>query len=80
MELHSGKSYDFKEVAETLFKNSQVKDIIFQYLEGVNNMNLDPDEIREWNFYFNRFIDGDDYIRPTIKNRISGIIKNIGMN
>ena len=42
-------------------------------------MNLDPDETREWNFYFNRFIDGEEYIKPSIKDRISGMLMKIGI-
>ena len=42
-------------------------------------MNLDPDEIREWNFYFNRFFDGEENIKPSIKDRISGMLMKIGM-
>lgn len=77
--LHSNINYDLDEVASILFNDIQVKDIIFGYLETVNNMNLDPDEIREWNFYFNRFIEGEEYIKPSIKNRISNILMKIGM-
>ena len=77
--LHSKKNYDLEEVAKILFNDSQAKDIIFAYLEKVNNMNLDPDEIREWNLYFNRFVDGDEYIKPSIGNRISDMLKKIGM-
>lgn len=77
--LHSNINYDLDEVARILFNDIQVKDIIFGYLETVNNMNLDPDEIREWNFYFNRFIEGEEYIKPSIKNRISNILMKIGM-
>lgn len=77
--LHSNINYDLDEVARVLFNDIQVKDIIFGYLETVNNMNLDPDEIREWNFYFNRFIDGEEYIKPSIKDRISGMLMKIGM-
>lgn len=68
------------EVARILFNDIQVKDIIFGYLEEVNNMNLDPDEVREWNFYFNRFIEGEEYVKPSIGNRISDMLKRIGMN
>ena len=67
------------EVARVLFNDIEVKDIIFGYLEEVNNMNLDPDEIREWNFYFNRFIDGEECIKPSIKDRISGMLMKIGI-
>ena len=77
--LHSKKQYDLWEVARVLFNDIEVKDIIFGYLETVNNMNLDPDEIREWNFYFNRFIDGEEYIKPSIKDRISKMLMKIGM-
>ena len=77
--LHSRKQYDLDEVARILFNDIQVKDIIFGYLEEVNNMNLDPDEVREWNFYFNRFIDGEEYIKPSIRNRISDMVKKIGI-
>lgn len=62
-----------------LFNDIEVKDIIFGYLEEVNNMNLDPDEVREWNLYFNRFIDGEEYIKPSIKDRISDMLMKIGM-
>lgn len=77
--LQSKKQYDLGEVARVLFNDIEVKDIIFGYLEEVNNMNLDPDEIREWNFYFNRFIDGEECIKPSIKDRISGMLMKIGM-
>ena len=78
LKLHSGKSYDLGEISETLFNDSDVKDIIFEYLEETNNMNLDPDGIREWNYYFNRFFDGDEYIKPSIKDRISDVLMRIG--
>lgn len=77
--LHSRTQYDLGEVARTLFNNVQVKNIIFGYLEEVNNMNLNPDEIREWDFYFNRFIEGEEYIKPSIRDRISGMLMKIGM-
>ena len=77
--LQSKKQYDLGEVARVLFNDIEVKDIIFGYLEEVNNMNLDPDETREWNFYFNRFIDGEEYIKPSIKDRISDMLMKIGM-
>ncbi len=77
--LHSNINYDLGEVARVLFNDTEVKDIIFGYLEEVNNMNLDPDEIREWNFYFNRFFDGEENIKPSIKDRISGMLMKIGM-
>lgn len=78
--LHSRKQDDLNEVARILFNDIQVKDIFFGYLEEVNNMNLDPDEVREWNFYFNRFIEGEEYVKPSIGNRISYMLKRIGMN
>ena len=78
--LHSRKQNDFDEAARILFNDIEVKDIIFGYLEEVNNMNLDPDEVREWNFYFNRFIEGEEYVKPSIGNRISDMLKRIGMN
>ncbi|MEY8425873.1 hypothetical protein AALB52_25050 [Lachnospiraceae bacterium 38-14] len=77
--LQSKKQYDLGEVARTLFNDIQVKDIIFGYFEEVNNMNLNPDEIREWNLYFNNFIEGKEYIKPSIKDRISGMLMKIGM-
>lgn len=77
--LHSRINYDLGEVARMLFNDIQVKDIIFGYLEEINNMNLDPDEIREWNIYFNRFINGEEYIKPSIKDRISNVLMKIGM-
>lgn len=77
--LQSKKQYDLDEVARVLFNDITVKDIIFGYLEEVNNMNLDPDEVREWNFYFNRFIDGEEYIKPSIRDRISSMLMKIGM-
>lgn len=73
LELHSGKDYDLGEISEILFNDSQVKDIIFGYLIEVNNMNLDPQGIREWNFYFNRFIEGEEYLKPSIRDKISDI-------
>ena len=42
-------------------------------------MNLDPDEIREWNLYFNNFIEGKEYVKPSIKDRISKMLMKIGM-
>lgn len=77
--LQSKKQYDLGEVARTLFNDIEVKDIIFGYLEEVNNMNLDPDEIREWNLYFNNFIEGKEYVKPSIKDRISKMLMKIGM-
>lgn len=77
--LQSKKQYDLDEVVRVLFNDIEVKDIIFGYLEEVNNMNLDPDEVREWNLYFNRFIDGEEYIKPSIRDRISGMLMKIGM-
>lgn len=77
--LHSNINYDLDEVARVLFNDIEVKDIIFGYLEEVNNMNLDSDEIREWNLYFNRFIDGEEYIKPSIRDRISSMLMKIGM-
>lgn len=79
LELHSNINYDLGEVVSVLFNDVEVKDIIFGYLETVNNMNLDPDEIREWNFYFNRFFDGEEYIKPSIRDRISNMLMKIGM-
>lgn len=73
LKLHSGKDYDLGEISEILFNDSQVKDIIFGYLIEVNNMDLDPEGIREWNYYFNRFFDGEEYLKPSIKDRISDI-------
>lgn len=77
--LQSKKQYDLDEVARVLFNDITVKDIIFGYLEEINNMNLDPDEVREWNFYFNRFIDGEEYIKPSIRDRISDMLMKVGM-
>lgn len=77
--LNSNVDHDLDEVARTLFNDIEVKDIIFGYLEEVNNMNLDPDEIREWNFCFNRFIEGEEYIKPSIRDRISNMLMKIGM-
>lgn len=77
--LHSDINYDMSEVARILFNDIQVKDIIFGYLETVNNMNLEPDEIREWNYCFNRFIEGEEYIKPSIRDRISNMLMKIGM-
>lgn len=77
--LHGNINCDLGEVARILFNDIQVKDIIFGYLETVNNMNLDPDEIREWNFCFNRFIEGEEYIKPSIRDRISNMLMKIGM-
>ena len=77
--LHGRKQYDLDEVARILFNDIQVKDVIFGYLEEVNNMNLDPDEVREWNFCFNRFIEGEEYIKPSIRDRIYNMLMKIGM-
>lgn len=77
--LHSNINYDLDEVARVLFNDIEVKDIIFGYLEEVNNMNLDSNEIREWNLYFKRFIDGEEYIKPSIRDRISSMLMKIGM-
>lgn len=77
--LHGNINHDLNEVAQILFNDIQVKDIIFGYLEAVNNMNLDPDEIREWNLCFNRFMEGEEYIKPSIKDRISNMLMKIGM-
>ena len=79
LELHSDKDYDLEEISETLFNDSDVKDIIFEYLEETNNMNLDPDGIREWNYYFNRFIEGNEYIKPSIKDKISNMLMRVGI-
>lgn len=79
LELHSDKSYDLKEVSKILFNDMHVKNVIFAYLEETNNMNFDVDGIRQWNFYFNRFIDGGEYIKPSIKNRICEMLDGIGM-
>ena len=77
--LHGNINHDLGEVARILFNDIQVKDIIFGYLETVNNMNLEPDEIREWNYCFNRFIEGEVYIKPSIRDRISNMLMKIGM-
>lgn len=78
--LHGRNQYDLNEVARILFNDIQVKDIIFGYLEEINNMNLDPDGVREWNLYFNMFIEGKECVKPSIGNRISDMLKSIGMN
>lgn len=77
--LHSNINYDLDKVARILFNDIQVKDIIFGYFEEVNNMNLNPDEIREWNLYFNKFIEGEEYVKPSIKDRISKMLMKIKM-
>lgn len=79
LELHSGKDYDLGEISEILFNDSQVKDIIFEYLEETNNMEIDLEGIREWNYCFNRFIDGEEYIKTSMKNRISNMLMKIGI-
>ncbi len=78
--LHGNINCDLGEVARILFNDIQVKDIIFGYLEEINNMNLDPDGVREWNLYFNMFIEGKECVKPSIGNRISDMLKSIGMN
>ena len=79
LKLHSGKDYDFGEISEILFNDSQVKDIIFEYLMEINNMDLDPEGIREWNYCFNRFIDGEEYIKPSMKTKISNMLMKNGI-
>lgn len=78
MNVHSEIDYDLGEVSKVLFNDVYAKDAIFEYLAAVNNMELKPRQIKKWTLYFNQFIEGKEYVEPTIKDRIVNAIKGIG--
>lgn len=78
LKLHSEINYDLGEVSKVLFNDVHAKDAIYEYLAAVNNMELKPKQIKKWTLYFNEFIEGKEYVEPTIKDRIVNAIKAIG--